>query len=183
MGEGVAPATAFVVRVPEAEGLVRDLRERFDPVALLGVPAHITVLYPFMPPHEITPAVLARAAEMLADHPAFAFRLARVARFPGSVYLAPQPAAPFIALTEALVRAFPGFAPYGGAHAAIVPHLSVGQGDEPTVDQAAAELQAALREHGPIEAQCGGLCLLENAGGRWREMGRLALPLQGAVAR
>ena len=30
MGGGVAPATAFVVQVPEAEALVGDLRARFD---------------------------------------------------------------------------------------------------------------------------------------------------------
>jgi hypothetical protein len=34
--------TAFIVRVPEAERHVGDLRDRFDPSARLGVPAHIT---------------------------------------------------------------------------------------------------------------------------------------------
>jgi 2'-5' RNA ligase len=183
MTEASAPATAFAVVVPEAEALVHDLRERFDPVALLGVPAHITVLYPFLLPDEITPAVLDRAAAALADHAAFAFRLGSVARFPHAVYLAPQPAAPFVALTEALVRAFPGFAPYGGMHASIVPHLTVGQGDVAAMDPVAAELQAGLRQHGPVQARCDGLSLLENAGGRWRERHRWVLPSQGAEAR
>ena len=185
--EDGAPAavaqTAFVVQVPEAETLVHELRQRFDPVALLGVPAHVTVLHPFMPPHAITPEVLARAAAALAGLAAFDFRLSRVARFPGTVYLPPQPAAPFIALTEALVRAFPGFAPYGGAHAAIVAHLTVGQGDESAADQVAAELQAALCAHGAVQARCERLSLLENSTGRWREMHRLALPGQAAAAR
>lgn len=110
--------TAFVVQVREAETLVREL-------------------------HEITPEVLARAAAALAGFAAFDFRLSTVARFPGTVYLRPQPAAPFIALTEALVRAFPGLAPYGGAHAAIVPRLTVGRGDESTADRLVTELQAA----------------------------------------
>ena len=90
----------------------------------------------------------------------FDFLLARVERFPGVLYLAPQPAAPFVALTEALVRAFPQYPPFGGAHEHIVPHLTVAQGDEPTLQQADAELRAALQEQGPVRAQCRELCLL-----------------------
>ncbi len=41
---------AVLVTVPEAESLVAPLRERFDASTALGVPAHITVLFPFMPP-------------------------------------------------------------------------------------------------------------------------------------
>ena len=45
-----APQTALIVRVPETEPCVAALRERFDPSAALGVPAHITVLHFFMGP-------------------------------------------------------------------------------------------------------------------------------------
>jgi 2'-5' RNA ligase len=182
MGYGVVRGTAFVVLVPEAEALVAALRARFDPSSALGVPAHITVLHPFMAPTQVTPEVLTRAVAALDDSPVFGFTLERVARFPGVVYLAPQPAALFIALTEALVRAFPAFPPFGGAHDGIVPHLTVAQGDDDTMRQADAGLRAALRENGPVAAQCRSLCLLENAGGRWREMQRLALPAQGTPA-
>jgi hypothetical protein len=41
--------SAFIVCVPEAEPHVAVLRERFDASARLGLPAHITMLYPFMP--------------------------------------------------------------------------------------------------------------------------------------
>ena len=36
--------SALVVLVPEAEGLVKDFRDRYDPSATAGVPAHITLL-------------------------------------------------------------------------------------------------------------------------------------------
>jgi hypothetical protein len=39
--------SAFAVSVPEAERYVGALRDRFDPTAKLGAPAHITLLYPF----------------------------------------------------------------------------------------------------------------------------------------
>jgi 2'-5' RNA ligase len=178
-----AAQTALVVLVPEAETLVRELRDRFEPAALPGVPAHLTVLFPFLPPCEVTPAVLARAAEAIAAVRAFGFRLVRVERFATTAYLAPEPAAPFVALTTALTRAFPAFASYGGAHPAIVPHLTVAQGSEPNATHVAAELQTALREHGPVDAWCGRLSLLENPDGRWRAMHSLALPSHGAIPR
>ena len=182
MAAAVAPATGFVVAVPEAEALVGALRSRFDPSAGVGVPAHVTVLYPFMPPAQLTPEVLARAADALCGLVPFHFQLGQVERFPGVLYLAPQPAAPFIALTEALARTFPAYPPFGGVHDRIVPHLTVAQGDEPTLQQAQAELLAALRVHGPVIAACHELCLLQNAGGSWSERQRLTLREQGVSA-
>ena len=180
MAGAVAPATAFIVSVPEAEPLVGALRSRFDPSAAVGVPAHVTLLYPFMPPAQVTPEVRVRAAEALRGLAPLRFQLARVERFPGVLYLAPEPAAPFVALTEALMNAFPAFPPFGGVHDHIVPHLTVAQGDEPTLQRADAELRAALRVHGPIVALCRELCLLRNAGAGWREWQRLALCGPGA---
>ncbi len=156
------------------------LRSRFDPSAALGVPAHVTVLYPFMPPAQFTPEILARVQAALRGQGPFGFVLGRVARFPGVLYLAPEPAEPFVALTQALAHAFPDFPPFGGVHDAIVPHLTVAQGDEATLQQAEGELRAALHEHGPVATSCRELCLLQNTGGRWQPWQRLALRGKGA---
>ena len=43
------PETALVIAVPEAEPLVSDWRAQHDWSAQRGVPAHITLLYPFAP--------------------------------------------------------------------------------------------------------------------------------------
>jgi 2'-5' RNA ligase len=168
--------------VPEAEPVAAALRSRFDPSAALGVPAHITVLHPFMPPAQVTLEVLACAADALLGLEPFDFLLARVERFRGVLYLAPEPAAPFVALTAALVRAFPAHPPFGGVHDSIVPHLTVAQGNDRTLQRAEVELRIALREHGPITAPCRHLCLLQNADGRWFEWYRLPLRGQGAHA-
>ncbi len=61
--------SALVVRVPAAEPCVAALRELHDPVARRGMPAHITLLYPFVAPNEITPAVLARVQRVAAEFP------------------------------------------------------------------------------------------------------------------
>ena len=48
--------SAVVIPVPEAEAVVGPHRARLDPFAAWGVPAHVTVLAPFVPPHAITGA-------------------------------------------------------------------------------------------------------------------------------
>ena len=77
-GSGVPPQSALIVRVPEAEPYVADLRARFDPVASRGVPAHVTILVPFVPPARIDADVLRRLRAALAGTREFAFRLAEV---------------------------------------------------------------------------------------------------------
>lgn len=73
--------TVFVVRVPAAESLVGDWRTRFDASAPMGVPAHITILFPFMPPDDITADILPQADNAFCRMPAFDFSLSRVTRF------------------------------------------------------------------------------------------------------
>jgi hypothetical protein len=62
-------------------------------------------------------------------------------------FLAPEPAAPFIELTQLLVDEF-GIPPYEGAHAQITPHLSVALGNPEGGRQAAALIGPRL----PISA-------------------------------
>lgn len=170
------PISAFAVQVPSAEPLVGDLRQRFDATSRLGVPAHITLLVPFMDPQHITPAVLDHAQRALARVDAFPFSLVKVARFPMTTYLAPEPSAPFVAMTMALVEVFPGFQPYGGEHQGVIPHLTVAHGDASEADEAAAELQVRLGASGAVKAECSSVVLLENSTGRWKELYVFHLP-------
>jgi 2'-5' RNA ligase len=123
------------VQVPIAAGRLRD---RMDPSAAQGVPAHITLLYPFMPPEGLTDDVRRMVEQIIAAQPSFPFRLTSVGRWPNIVYLAPEPADPFRRLTLALAEAFPGYPPYNGAHPTVVPHVTIAQ-DVPDDYLAAAE--------------------------------------------
>ncbi|MBM4259569.1 MAG: 2'-5' RNA ligase family protein [Deltaproteobacteria bacterium] len=162
--------SAFIVRVPEAEACVAKLRQRFDPSVALGVPAHITVLAPFMEPNLISQEVLSQLRAALGTVKSFQFQLGTVARFPATAYLAPEPAEAFVALTELLVRHFPHFPPFRGAHPTIVPHLTVANGNASEAEAAASELEAVLGAHGPIAAKCSSVVLLENSTGLWKEL-------------
>lgn len=161
--------SAFIVEVPEAEPYVAQLRERFDPSARLGVPAHVTVLYPFMPPEHVDESVLQQVQSLLSAFDGFGFVLDRVGRFPGTAYLAPEAADRFVSLTLGLVRLFPEYRPYGGRHESIVPHLTVAQAAEAELDAVESQLRAALPAAG-IAASCNELVLIENSSGRWRPL-------------
>jgi len=162
--------SALIVRVPEVERFVRHLRERHDPSASLGVPAHITVLFPFAPPDAIEPSDLALLRAMVESTNAFRYRLARVERFPGVVYLAPQPAAPFVELSARVCAGFPAYPPYGGRHSSSIPHLTVAHGDEALLGPVHAELNAVIADIAGVDCHCDALNLIENSSGRWRQM-------------
>lgn len=163
------------MRVPAAEVPFGALRQRFDPSAAEGVPAHVTVLFPFMPPQWVTPAVLAQLQEACAGVPAFDFRLAGVRRWPLTAWLAPEPSQPFVELTRAVVARFPACPPYGGRHPQIVPHLTLADGSEDGAAQAEREARALLHSAGALQARCVEVELIENSAGRWRTMHRIAL--------
>ena len=167
--------SGFIVCVPEAEARVGSLRERFDASAAAGVPAHITVLFPFMAPALIDDRVLTQVAAALAAVPAFAFTLERVERFSTTTWLAPEPAAPFVALTNRLVQAFPAFLPFSGEFDSVIPHLTVAHGDARDADRAQAELSRAMRRHGAIQVRCAAVMLMENSSGRFQLRHTLAL--------
>jgi len=167
--------TALVVPVPAATSTVAPWRERLDRTAVHGVPAHITVLYPFVPPPELCPDDVARLAEMFAATPPFDFALDRVGWFGDQVvYLAPEPSAPFLALTRCVMDAFPGYQPYGGAYTDLTPHLTLGAGPVDDLRQAAQAVQSSL----PIRARAGDVWLMAGTtapAGRWRVRARFPL--------
>lgn len=162
--------SALIIVVPEAEPLVRELRQRFDWSAAQSVPAHITILYPFMPPSEITPEVLNELRDLFARFPAFEFTLPETRRFPTVLYLAPSPAEPFKTLTRAVVERYPEYPPYDGKVAVsdLTPHLTMA--DQITAGQIDDLEREFLNQHGaqlPVKSQAHEVTLIENSPGRW----------------
>ena len=108
------PETALICRVPEAERYIAHYRQRFDPSARRNVPAHVTILYPFMAPELVDAGVLATLQAIADTVPCFNYRMAETRRFPVALYLAPSPDNSFAALTDGVFRAFPDFPPFDG---------------------------------------------------------------------
>jgi 2'-5' RNA ligase superfamily protein len=160
--------TALIVAVPEAEPVVGALRLEHDGSAARGVPAHITILFPFAPPESVDEQALAELFERF--HP-FEFVLDSVERFDdGHVWLHPSPAAPFEDLTAAVWQRWPDHPPYEGAYDEPIPHL--------TVSETPIEVQVTL----PIACHASAVTLIEEseADGRWST--RRVFPFAQGVA-
>lgn len=139
------------MRAPAAEAAVGAHRARLDPSARDGVPAHLTVLYPFLPPAEIGPGVVAALADLFAGVPRFSFSLDRVRWFGDAVvWLGPSDDGPFRALTALTAAAHPSCPPYGGQYQEPTPHLTIGHGGPAAAMRAAAAAVAPLL---PITAE------------------------------
>jgi 2'-5' RNA ligase len=121
--------TAIVLPVLEAEPAVGAVRRLHTVEGADGMPAHITLLYPFTDSEQLESSQLDRIGKALAAFAPFEAELTRTDRFerPADtvVWLAPDPVEPFAAMADALAAEFPEHAPYGGKYESIVPHLTV----------------------------------------------------------
>jgi 2'-5' RNA ligase len=159
------PRTALIVAVPEAEPLVGEWRAKHDWSAQHGVPAHITLLFPFVPTEKVDDQLIEDLQDLFASQPAFAYRLSRVACFPEVVWLAPEPDQAFKDLVGLIVSRYPNHPPYEGTHDEVIPHLTVAEGG-PELQQ---EVEAALVPSLPIKAEALEVVLLvEDESGLWR---------------
>jgi 2'-5' RNA ligase len=161
-----AGETALIVPV-DVPMPVQRLRDRMDPSAVVGVPAHITLLYPFVPVDGLDDGIRAQVLRIVSGEPAFPFVLGRVQRWPEVVCLLPAPSQPFSRLIGALAVAFPDYQPYGGAIALpeIVPHVTVAHTSRSDYLDAAEHALPALL---PVPAFCREVSLIAHQpGDRW----------------
>jgi 2'-5' RNA ligase len=170
--------SAVLLRVPEAEAVVGEWRWQYTLDAPAGMPAHVTILFPFVEPARLG-EVEERLAEIVAATPAFDVTFARAARWPEILYLEPEPAEPFVALTRAIEREWPDQPPYGGTHETIVPHLTVAESADPGVlDRVLASVEPQL----PVATRAHEATLLvEDHAGHWQEHSRLPFGHSGVA--
>jgi 2'-5' RNA ligase len=168
--------SALVILVPEAEVLVESFRLQHDPSAALGVPAHVTVLYPFKPPRELTAEVIKSLEELFSEFPGFSISFIESRRFPDVLYLSPVPHESIRSLIEMVARRFPETPPYGGQFADIVPHLTVAQvGDPRKLDEIESKFASESQGHLPVRTSVTEVTLLDNESGRWQVRRRFSL--------
>ena len=169
--------SAIILPVGEAEPIVSSLRRQYDKSAGLGVPAHITLLYPFLPPH-LAEAEIENLAEFFNRITAFEFSLSEARRFPRTAYLHPDAPERFVDIIRKLLEKWPGCQPYSGAFPDTIPHLTVAD----DVDIAVLEVvQKYLLQHLPITCIAKEAWLLfSDDNGFWSR--RRHFPLDGSTA-
>jgi len=167
--------SALVVLIPEAEDLVRDFRNQFDPSAAVGVPAHVSIVYPFKPPFAVTTETIAALRDTFSKTASFEVSFSGPKRFPGVLYLSPEPDQVFRYLTERTIEQFPDALPYGGKFADIVPHLTIAHGNDSQLDSIAAAFARQANARLPIRSAVKEVTLLDNQTGRWQARGHFFL--------
>lgn len=166
--------TAIVVTVEAAEPAVARFRRAHTPSGAHGMPAHVTLLYPFANSERLAAAIVRDLRQEVSRFSSFAFSLPRLDRFDGPttvLYAVPAPPEPFVELTEALVVRF-GFLPYEGAHSDVVPHLTIASSDDPTV---LAAIETEVARSLPIVAVVTSVEVWEHRPDGWRMIHRVAL--------
>jgi hypothetical protein len=162
--------SAILLCVPEAEPLVHEWRLKGDPSAAHGVPAHVTLLYPFLPVESLDDGVVAELAWFFRGIDAFPVRVTRVQRWEeaGVVWIDPGSDA-LLELTRAIVRRWPECPPYSGTIPVetLTPHLTIVQTDDRALRQSAAN---AVSPGLPFEMVASSAALwVQDAGGTWTE--------------
>jgi 2'-5' RNA ligase len=142
--------SALLVTLPDADHAIRTWREIHDPSGRRGLPAHVTILVPFVPPRDLDDDVLDAVGRILGEIPAFDLALRKTARFFDTLYLAPEPDAPLRAMTRALVARWPQCPPYGGAYPDPTPHVTVAHNRS---EEVFAQVEAQVAEVLPIKTR------------------------------
>ncbi|VXC57010.1 2'-5' RNA ligase family protein [Nocardioides sp. AX2bis] len=182
---GPPDRTALLVRCPAAERVVGGHRSRHDASGRVGVPAHVTVLYPFLDPRELADTDLDRVAEVAARVAPFDLVLGGTAWFDEKVlYLAPDDPSPLVELTRAVAASFPAHLPYEGRFSDPVPHLTVAH-DQPL--EVLREVEASILPQLPVLQRVEAIELWTGPRpalgvGRWRQLATSRLGVPGRPA-
>jgi 2'-5' RNA ligase len=142
------------------------------------VPAHLTLLYPFVEPPELAKAVRKAIEDVASHHAPFEYELSGMAVWPDTIYAAVAPTHPFIDLQHDLQAAFPAYPIYGrDATFRFVPHVTIAEGD--AVADASVWSDPAWRTL-PRPGRAAALEVIATGDdGRWRLVWRI--PLAGTA--
>ena len=163
--------TALVIVLEDAEPFDEVRCEFAVETFALGVPFHVTLLYPFAPSAELTSEVISEARWFFAARAPFELELTRLASWARVVYAVPEPEAVLRECMRELFALFPRWPPYGGEHADVIPHATLAE--EVDAADIYPEIERRLSGHLPAHYKVQEATLLEEvAPDRWCERER-----------
>jgi 2'-5' RNA ligase len=166
--------SALILPVPEAEPLVAEWRERYDPAAARGVPAHITLLYPFVPP-PLHNEILGELAALFGSIDAFTIRFDHFGRFAQTLYLEPDDDERIKSIITEIRRRWPDNKPYGGLYDGVIPHLTIA--DRQQQQELLTKIERAIAPDLPLKAGLAEAWLIVcDKEGRWQR--QAAFPMK-----
>ena len=133
--------SVIAISLPETDNVLSYVRSRYTgEVPPVGVPAHLTLHFPWMPPTRINERTIAELTSLFSGFPLFDITL-ELGWFGTEVLLlVPRDPVPLIRLTKAIINRWPEFPYYGGEYDNIEPHVTLAYGDEPSLSKLAAEI-------------------------------------------
>jgi 2'-5' RNA ligase len=165
------PESVLLFAFPEVN-VAPDLRRRYDRSARVGIPPHVTLIYPFLHPDAIDERLLGQLTRFFESVSRFAVRLGAIAGFPGVVYLVPEPREDFVKLVNALAQLYPEAPPYGGIFDSVIPHLTVAESADPHIQDLLVTSAAQML---PIDTEAAEVWLMVRRGRLWKTRARFAL--------
>ncbi|HMI29947.1 MAG TPA: 2'-5' RNA ligase family protein [Gaiellaceae bacterium] len=173
------PLETALVLVLDDAGPFDAVRRKFAAWSVArGIPFHITLLWPFAPADELTEELFGDVRSLFAAQAAFGFALTRVAMWPRDVYAVPEPEGALRACMGALHARFPQWPPYGGIHADVVPHATLGE--DINAESVYSEIERRVAPHLPARYKAERATLLEEfERDCWRERESFPLGSQG----
>lgn len=136
--------------MPAVDGLLASVADRYPDAVRHGVPAHISVLYPFLAAHRVDGDVISTLRGIFSPAPAIPVTFDLCHRDSGFVFLPPSPADPLNVLTDDVRQAWPDVVPYDGVYGEVDPHLTIAMR---TTVASAESIQREVTGHLPISAE------------------------------
>lgn len=117
--------TGLVVPVPAANALLAAVGAQYPGTVREGVPAHVSLLYPFVAAAELDEQVADALGELLAEQTPMPVQFAECYRHDGFVALRPDPIDGLHELVKKTRHRWPDVVPYEGVYGDVEPHLTV----------------------------------------------------------
>jgi hypothetical protein len=162
----------LLIPVREADSVIGRWRYEQDPLATAGVPAHVTLIVPWVEPTLITGETLEDLDSVLHEVKAFEFELTHVDWFGRRIlWAAPEPEQPFLELISLLSGRY-GTPPWAGQFDRVIPHLTIAHaGAQGRIVAAAADVAVRL----PLRCNAEEVWVMVGGGEIWAVVHKTAL--------
>lgn len=163
--------SAVVAPVPDLDPVVGPWRMRLDPSTQKGMPAHLSVLVPWIADSDINDQALKKLANV-AGRASVEVTFREFGEFPGLLYLRPEPATGLVEMTRRIENTWPSHLHYRGVFDHVLPHLTV------AVGASADERKEIMADTGPslpLTTRLTAIWIVVFDGARWER--RATLPL------
>jgi 2'-5' RNA ligase superfamily len=155
--------TGLVIPVPAADALLGSVGARYPGTVRAGLPAHVSLLYPFVVAAKLDERVTTALHELFVEQVPIPVDFVACYRRGGFVALHPAPSDHLKELMARIWRRWPDVVPYEGAYADLEPHVTIAMRCS---EQLAVRIEQEVTAELPIRAELREAWLLAY-GGQW----------------